>query len=63
MDTRKAKMVANKGGRGGTTFRATLPTTWVRAMGLSEECRDLLLEFDGDKIMVKNNKSYKSKHK
>lgn len=57
MEIRKAKLLANtrKSGSGGTTFRATLPSTWIRKMGLSEKNRDLKLEFDGKQIIIKNN--------
>ncbi len=55
---RKAKMIVNRSGgkRGGSsTFRATLPASWVRKMGLSEDARNLKLEFDGKTITIKNN--------
>lgn len=52
MNIRKAKLVVTKGGSGSSTFRATLPTSWIREMGLDEETRDLILLFDGKKITV-----------
>lgn len=60
MEVRKAKLLANirKTGSGGTTFRATLPSKWVREMGLSEEKRNLILEFDGEKIIIKNRDEF-----
>lgn len=56
-ETRNAKLLANvrKSGTGGTTFRATLPSTWIRRMGLDEENRNLKLEFDGSRIIITNN--------
>ncbi len=59
METRKSKMTVNKGGNGGVTFRATLPVSWIRQMGLNEDNRDLKLEFDGEKITIVNNKEEK----
>lgn len=56
--TRKARMIVNvSGGKrgGGSTFRATLPNTWVRQMGLGEETRNIKLFFDGEQIIIKNN--------
>lgn len=56
--SRKARMIVNVSGgkRGGSsTFRATLPTTWVRQMGLGEEARNIKLFFDGEQIIIKNN--------
>ena len=55
MEVRKAKMIANKSGAGSSTFRATLPSSWVREMGLDEEKRNLKLYFDGERIIIKNN--------
>lgn len=54
LEKRKAKLLVNrrKTGSGGTTFRATLPTVWVREMGLSENLRELELNFDGEKIII-----------
>lgn len=57
--TRRAILSVGKSGgkRGGSsTFRATLPTSWIREMGLSEEFRNVKLEFDGEQIVIKNNK-------
>ena len=58
MEVRNAKLLVNrrKTGSGGTTFRATLPTSWIREMGLGEETRMLELEFTGKEIIIKNNK-------
>ena len=49
--------VGKSGGKrgGSSTFRVTLPTTWVRQMGLSEEVRNIKLFFDGEQIIIKNN--------
>jgi len=55
MEVRKAKMIVNTSGAGSSTFRATLPSTWVRKMGLDEEKRNLKLYFDGGLIIIKNN--------
>lgn len=56
IEERRATMVVNKGGSGGSTFRATLPTLWIRKMGLSEDVRDLRLIFDGERIIIESLK-------
>ena len=56
MEIRQARMIVNKSGKGSSTFRATLPTVWIREMGLAEDIRDLVLEFDGKEIKIKNKK-------
>ena len=56
METRNAKLIVNK--PGGTasekskTYRVTLPNTWIEELGLNENCRDVELNFDGDKITI-----------
>lgn len=60
--TRRAKLsVGVSGGKrgGSSTFRATLPTSWIREMGLGEKTRDIKLEFDGEQIIVKSNEEEK----
>lgn len=54
LESREAKLIVNKAGSGSTTFRSTLPQTWIRQMGLSEENRNLVLSFDGKKITIEN---------
>lgn len=48
METRNAKMICNKSGgtSTGVTYRVTLPTTWVKEMGLGTEERELELIYD-----------------
>lgn len=55
METRNARMIVNKSGSGSYTFRATLPATWIREMGLSENVRDLKLTFDTEKIIIEKD--------
>lgn len=55
MKKRRAKMVVNKAGSGSSTFRVTLPASWIRQMGLGEDNRHLKLFFDGKQIIIKNN--------
>lgn len=56
MEKRIAKISVSKSGgtasKNGVTFRATLPTAWVRAMGLGEQERQITLSFDGEKITI-----------
>ena len=56
METRKAKMIVNKSGSGNSTFRATLPNSWIREMGLNEDVRELELSFDGETITIKKER-------
>lgn len=56
MEERKAKLLVNKSGgtasAAGVTFRATLPSKWIREMGLDENTREIQLEFDGERICI-----------
>lgn len=57
METRKAKLIANKSGGNASansyTFRATIPTAWIKEMGLNIEERDIQLSFDGKEVTIK----------
>jgi len=55
IETRPAKLVLNKSSRGSSTFRATIPTNWVRKMGLGEEKRDVKLGFDGETVTIRRD--------
>lgn len=50
MDKKAARLIVNKSGgtsgSGGYTFRSTLPTSWIRDMGLGENERDIELIYD-----------------
>ena len=53
-EKRKAKLIVNKSGNGtSNTFRATIPQSFVRKMGLGEDERDIEIEFDETKNEVK----------
>lgn len=60
MEKREAKLIVNKSGGTsyGNTFRATLPSSWVRKMGLGEEEKYILLEFNEEKeeIIIRKHK-------
>ena len=59
MNKKIAKVIVNKSGgtagSGGITNRVTIPTTWAREMGITEENREVTLEFDGDKITIRKD--------
>lgn len=43
---RKLNIIYNKSGRGNITNRITLPFTWVRDMGITQEDRAVVVEYD-----------------
>lgn len=57
MENRKAKILFNKSGgtasKRGTTNRVTLPTLWIKEMGITFEDRNVLLTFDGQQIIIR----------
>ena len=56
-ETRILRCLINKAGgnsgAGSKTYRTTLPSAWIKEIGVSEEDRDLELTFDGEKIIIK----------
>lgn len=67
MKNRKAKLIANKSGgtagAGGVTFRVTLPTNWIKELGLDEENRDISLSLENSSIIIKKSEGSKVKNK
>lgn len=56
MMKKTAKVIFNRSGgtagSGGITNRITIPTTWVKEMGITEEQREVNISFDGEKIII-----------
>lgn len=56
MEEKRARVIFNKSGgtagKGGITNRITIPTTWVKEMGITEEQREVNISFDGEKIII-----------
>lgn len=57
MQKKTVKVIFNRSGgtagSGGITNRVTIPTTWVREMGITEEDREVILKFDGEAIIIR----------
>lgn len=56
MEKRKANILFNKNGKGFLTTRITLPVPWVKDMGLSQDDREVVIEYDDNKITIKKEK-------
>lgn len=52
-DTRSLKIIFGKGGSGSTTTRLTLPIAYIKQLGITPEERDVIVELDEDKIIIK----------
>ena len=56
MQKKTVKVIFNRSGgtagSGGITNRITIPTTWVKEMGITEEQREVNISFGGKKIMI-----------
>lgn len=59
MDKRKAKVqVSNPGGNASTGSRRytlTLPSVFMKEFGITEDDRDILISFDGNKIIIERD--------
>ena len=59
MKKKTAKVTFNRSGgtasKNGITNRITIPTSWIREMGITQEERDVSMEFDGEKIIIKKS--------
>lgn len=56
MEEKRARVIFNKSGgtagSGGITNRITIPTTWIKEMGITKEQREVNISFDGEKIII-----------
>ena len=56
MEIRHGKVSSSKAGgtasKGSKTYKVSIPSNWIKSLGLDEECPDILLSFDGDKIII-----------
>ena len=57
MVRRKARMTVSKSGRGTNTFRATIPQTWAKHLGLNEDFRNMVLELKEDHVRIYRDNS------
>lgn len=45
-------LVGGNAGKDTVSFKTSIPSSWARAMGISKEDRDILMTFDGEKIVI-----------
>lgn len=53
-------MINKAGGTSGSgtkNYRVSLPVNMIRGIGVTDEDRSVILEFDGDKITIKKTKN------
>lgn len=59
MEIKKRNLMINKAGgnagKNSVNYRVSLPASWINEMGISETFKGLILEFDGDKIIIKKD--------
>ena len=52
MEKRVVKVMFAKGGSGSLHTKLNVPITWIRAMGISVENREVEIVFDGKQITI-----------
>lgn len=56
MERRLGKIIIHAAGgtaaKGASTYKLTLPSAWIKEMGVSPDCREVELSFDGSTISV-----------
>lgn len=53
MEKRQINMMFQKGGSGSVTTRLAIPKSWVDKMGVTQDEREVIVEFDGERIVVR----------
>lgn len=59
-EIRKARIIIGKaGGNAGAnslSYKISLPSTWIKSLGIDRENRDVFIEFNGKKITISKGK-------
>lgn len=55
METRNLKMIFTKGGSGSVSTKTSIPSTWVKELGLTEDNREITAFFDGERIVIEKS--------
>ena len=53
LEQRKINMMFQKGGSGSVTTRLAVPKSWVDKMEVTQDEREVIVEFDSERIMVR----------
>ena len=56
MEERTTRVIFGKNGTGSTTNKVTIPVPWIKALGITEEERNVIISFDGDSIVIQKIK-------
>lgn len=52
MEERKLKVIFGKDGRGATNTKITLPVTWLKEMGITQDEREVIMEYDKENEII-----------
>ena len=52
IEIRRIKITLARSGNGSLSPRITLPTKWIREMGIEESNREMKVSFDWEKIII-----------
>lgn len=56
METRKRRLIVGKVGgtasKGSVNYKVSLPSPWIKCMGLGRDNKDVEIAFDGTKIII-----------
>lgn len=53
MESRNMNIIFNKAGSGSMSTKVSIPISWIRKMVISQDDRNVILEFDKDKIIIR----------
>ena len=56
IEIRRIKITLARSGNGSLSPRITLPTKWIREMGIEELNREMKVTFDGEKTIIEKIK-------
>lgn len=52
VEIRRIKISLNRSGNGSLSPKISLPSKWIRELGITEVDREMKVSYDGDKIII-----------
>ena len=57
MEDRRLKILFGRSGSGSISPRISLPMSWIKDMGLNETDKEVIIEYEDEKITIKKERT------
>lgn len=57
IEQRNVKLIVGNNGSGFAQYKISLPNKWIHSLGLNKDNKDVVMSFDGEKIVIERVKA------